>query len=91
MRDFFKAAAIFAAGFIAGDIVEYLYKSKQLEMVREDANRNYDLYRKEVDRGNDLVEENQRIVLELGQCRITNWQVATYATQLKKQLDHFME
>ena len=91
MKDFFKAAAIFAAGFIVGDIAEYLYKSKQLKMVREDSRRNYDLYRKEVGRGNNLVEENQRLDLELRQCKITNWQVATYATQLKKQLDTFME
>lgn len=91
MKDFFKAAAIFAAGFIAGDIAEYLFKSKQIKMVREDARRNYDLYRKEVDRGNDLVEENQRLDLELRQCKITNWQTATYATRLKKQLDEFME
>lgn len=91
MKDFFKAAAIFAAGFIVGDIAEYLFKSKQIKMVREDARRNYDLYRKEVDRGNDLVEENQRLDLELRQCKLTNFQVAQYATQMKKQLDAFME
>lgn len=91
MKDFFKVAAIFAAGFIAGDIAEYLLMSKQIKMERDASDKNHDLYRKEVDRGNELVEENERLVLELGQCRITNWQVATYATQLKKQLDHFME
>lgn len=91
MKDFMKVAAIFAAGFIAGDIAEYLYKSKQIDFLRKDQHRTYDLYRKEVDRGNDLVEENQRLDLELRQCKLTNWQCATYATRLKQQLDEFME
>ena len=91
MKDIMKVAAIFAAGLFVGETLEYIRKAKQIDLLRKDRDHSYDLYRKEVDRGNDLVEEIQRLDLELQQCKLTNWQCATYASSLKKQLDNLIE
>lgn len=84
MKDFMKVASIFAVGFMTGSILEYWHMRKSVDA-------NYKLYSEELDKFNSQVEECNRLDLELRQCRLTNWQVAQYAAQMKKQLDHFME
>lgn len=82
---------VFSAGIVIGSALEYLCTRKCVKAQREISDRNYDLYQKQLEKANDLVEENQQLDLDLRQCKLTNWQTATYATRLKQQLDHFME
>lgn len=84
MKDFMKVASIFAVGFLTGSLLEYWHMRKAVDA-------NYKLYLEELEKFNNQTEECNRLDLELRQCRLTNWQVAQYASQLKKQLDHFME
>lgn len=84
MKDFMKVASIFAVGFITGSLLEHWHMHKAVDA-------NYKLYLEELEKFNNQTEECNRLDLELRQCRLTNWQVAQYASQLKKQLDHFME
>lgn len=82
---------IFSAGIIIGSALEYLCTRKCVKAQREISDQNYELYQKQLEKANGLVEENQQLDLELRQCKLTNWQCTTYATRLKKQLDEFME
>lgn len=82
---------VFSAGIVIGSALEYLCTRKQVKAQREISDRNYDLYQKQLEKANGLVEENQQLDLDLRQCKLTNWQTATYATRLKQQLDQFME
>lgn len=84
MKDFMKVASIFAVGFLTGSLLEHWHMHKSVKA-------NYELYLKELEKVNKQGEEINQLDLELRQCRLTNWQVAQYATQMKKQLDHFME
>ena len=84
MKDFFKAAAIFAAGILVGDTLEYLCSRKCRKELEQARDRNYKLYEEQFEKANQLD-------LELRQAKLTNFQVAQYATSLKKQLDTFME
>lgn len=84
MKDFMKVAAIFATGFITGSLLEHWHIHKSVDA-------NYKLYLEEFEKVNKQGEEINQLDLELRQCRLTNWQVAQYATQMKKQLDRFME
>ena len=51
----------------------------------------YKLYLKELERANKQGEEINQLDLDLRQAKLTNFQVAQYAAQMKKQLDQFME
>lgn len=84
MKDFFKVAAIFAAGMLAGETLEYLCGRKYRKELEQARDRNYKLYEEQFEKANQLD-------LELRQAKLTNFQVAQYATSLKKQLDTFME
>lgn len=84
MKDFMKVASIFAVGFLTGSLLEHWHMRKSVDA-------NYKLYLEELEKVNKQGEEINQLDLELRQCRLTNWQVAQYASQLKKQLDHFME
>lgn len=86
-----QVAAIFAAGVIIGDLLARIATRQRLKELRNATNRNYDLYAKEVERSNGIVEENTQLRTDLANCKITNWQVAQYAASLKQQLDRFME
>lgn len=79
-----KVASIFAVGFLTGSLLEYWHMHKAVDA-------NYKLYLEGIERLNKQAEECNQLDLDLRQCRLTNWQVAQYATSLKKQLDHFME
>lgn len=84
MKDFFKVAAIFAAGILVGDTLEYLCSRKCIKELEQARDRNYKLYEEQFEKANQFD-------LELRQAKLTNFQVAQYATSLKKQLDAFME
>ena len=79
-----QVAAIFSVGVLVGSTIEYLYSRKWRKELEQARDRNYKLYEEQFEKANQLD-------LELRQCKLTNFQVAQYATQLKRQLDHFME
>lgn len=79
-----QVAAIFSVGVLVGSTIEYLYSRKWRKELEQARDRNYKLYEEQFEKANQLD-------LELRQCKLTNFQVAQYASQLKKQLDHFME
>ena len=79
-----QVAAIFSVGVLVGSALEYFYGRKCRKELEQARDRNYKLYEEQFEKANQLD-------LELRQAKLTNFQVAQYATQLKKQLDHFME
>ena len=91
MKDSLKIAAIFAAGLIVGVKLEKMSGIKELKYSNECRDRNYDLYEKSFSEAEELRKEKAELALELRQCKMTNFQVATYATRLKKMLDEMTE
>lgn len=79
-----EVAAIFSVGVLVGSTIEWFYSRKLRKELEQARDRNYKLYEEQFEKANQLD-------LELRQCKLTNFQVAQYASQLKKQLDHFME
>ena len=79
-----QVAAIFSVGVLVGSTIEWFYSRKFRKELEQARDRNYKLYEEQFEKANQLD-------LELRQCKMTNWQVAQYASQLKQQLDHFME
>lgn len=79
-----QVAAIFSVGVLVGSTIEWFYSRKLRKELEQARDRNYKLYEEQFEKANQLD-------LELRQCKLTNFQVAQYASQLKKQLDHFME
>lgn len=73
-----------AAGFIAGSVAQTIHDQKSIDRWQKN-------YNEELERANRLVERVNQLDLDLRQCKLTNWQVGTYATRLKMQLDQFME
>lgn len=83
-KDSFGVAVLLSIGAIIGMSVQAVYDQRKIKAVYKD-------YTDELERANGLVQKCNQLDLDLRQCRLTNWQVGQYATQLKKQLDHFME
>ena len=79
-----QVAAIFSVGVLVGSTIEWFYSRKLRKELEQARDRNYKLYEEQFEKANQLD-------LELRQCKLTNFQVAQYAAQMKKQLDHFME
>lgn len=79
-----QVAAIFSVGVLVGSTIEWFYSRKFRKELEQARDRNYKLYEEQFEKANQLD-------LDLRQCKLTNFQVAQYASQLKKQLDHFME
>lgn len=90
-KDGWGALVLASAGLLVGSTLEWLHGRKALKQESARANRNYDMYLEQLKRGNDLSDKVNELDLEVRQCKLTNWQVATYATQLKQRLDQFME
>ena len=79
-----QVAAIFSVGVLVGSTIEWFYGRKFRKELEQARDRNYRLYEEQFEKANQLD-------LDLRQAKLTNFQVAQYASQLKKQLDHFME
>ena len=79
-----EVAAIFSVGVLVGSTIEWFYSRKLRKELEQARDRNYKLYEEQFEKANQLD-------LELRQCKLTNFQVAQYAAQMKKQLDQFME
>lgn len=72
-----------AAGFVAGNVVQARYDQKSIDRWQKN-------YNEELERANRLVDRVNQLDLDLRQCRLTNWQVAQYAAQLKRAYDNLM-
>ena len=79
-----QVAAIFSVGVLVGSTIEWFYSRKLRKELEQARDRNYKLYEEQFEKANQLDLEHR-------ECKLTNFQVAQYASQLKKQLDHFME
>lgn len=79
-----EVAAIFSVGVLVGSAIEWFYSRKFRKELEQARDRNYKLYEEQFEKANQLD-------LDLRQAKLTNFQVAQYASQLKKQLDRFME
>jgi hypothetical protein len=84
MKDIFKVAGILLGGFTIGTITQALFDQKRIDRVH---NENQKL----VEKNNAYVDKNMTLQCELENCKVTNHQVATYACNLKKQLDAWQE
>lgn len=84
MKDIFKVAAIFAVGFLVGSEAEHLWAKPQFKELYQQCDKFREDY-------NALTRETDQLRLDLINCKALNRQVGTYAMQLKKNLDNFME
>lgn len=91
MKDFFKIAAIFCTGFLVGSTAEHLVKRKAIESLKKERDQFAEAYEQARKDYNESLKDNDQLRLDIFNCKALNRQVGTYAMQLKKNLDNFME
>lgn len=82
MKDIFKVAGILLGGFALGSIVQAMVDQKRIDKV-------YDKNNGLIEKYNALADQNMALQRDLEIAKVTNHQVATYACNLKKQLDSY--
>ena len=91
MKDIFKVAAIFCTGFLVGSTAEHIVKRKAINDLKKERDRFAEAYEQSRKNYNESLKDIDQLRLDIVNCKALNRQVGTYAMQLKKTLENFME